>query len=156
VAATIITDLTSKYDALTAANFPDSTRPRLYFGQASLVYAAAQQYPPYTVLTLDRTESERIANLRKMVTYHVSFVTYATDLGDAGQVAACILYNGQAPEAKAGFDNGTLSLTEGRLSCLSADGDPELQQELSKGRSGENVFSARVRLTIEVIIGEGA
>lgn len=153
---TIVSDLQAKYDSLTAANFPGGTRPRVFFGYASLVYSAVQVYPPYTVLTIDRTDSEPIANKRKVVTYHVSFTAYDDDLGQAGQTAACILYDGQAPELAAGMDNGTLTLTEGRLNSMAADGDPELQQEAARGKNGGNVFSARVRLKIEVIVGEGA
>lgn len=98
-----------KYDALTAANFPNSSRPVIYLDEAPLV-DGGQVVPPYVILR-DNGQTPTILGFERTIldVCEFTFEVYYTSLADVGTAINAIRLNGGAVGAGSGFDYGTLS-----------------------------------------------
>lgn len=98
-----------KYEALTAANFPNSTRPRIDFGEPPHTVDGATNDPPYVnLLDLGRTVTRADFEGSNFVTTQFQLEVFARDLGDVDQIVNAIRFNGGTVGQGLGFDNGTL------------------------------------------------
>jgi hypothetical protein len=106
VTAAVIT----KYESLTAANFPGSSRPRIDFGSAAQVVSGLQLRPPFVVLK-DNGREVKILDFERNNLQIVRFVfeVYAASAGDVDTIVSAIRLNGGGVGAGSGFDYGTLS-----------------------------------------------
>lgn len=121
--ASTLAALLAKYDALTAAGFPNSTRPAAFEDRAPEVSAGLQFDPPYVLFTMVSAneiltfESDELEESRLTATAFYPGPT--TLLGQAGadQVIKAIRFNNQNKDQYAGFDNSNSlpTLTEGIL-----------------------------------------
>ncbi len=106
----IIGAAVSKYEGLTATNFPSSTRPRIDFGMESPVSATVQLRPPYVRLLDNGTESKTIDFERnRFVVSRFVFEVWAGTLADVNTIVTAIRLNGGTVGQGLGFDYGTLS-----------------------------------------------
>lgn len=111
MATTSITSaVISKYEALTAANFPSSSRPRIDFAQSPQATATAQTRVPFVVLQdLGRTVVPADFERNNFVTAQFAFDVWAATLADVDTTVTAIRLNGGTVGAGSGFDYGTLS-----------------------------------------------
>lgn len=144
MAATIVSDVQTKYDALGVPGMP-----AIYFGQAPQA-GASQIRPPYVVLTVEKPKTERLSESERLMTYPVVFAVYANTLSDVEDYARAIQYGGGAEGDGDGFNDGTMTLTVGTLNDLIPTGDPEYFLEPQKDRLGANMHGCRLRYDIEV------
>lgn len=106
----VISAVITKYNALTAANFPSSTVPPIYLDQAPLTDSAgAQERPPYVIL---RDNGQVPTGEFERTTFEAcDFVmeVYYESLADVDSAVLAIKRNGGAVGSGSGFDFGTLS-----------------------------------------------
>ena len=106
----IISAVMSKFNALTEANFPDSSRPQIYLDQAPLTDASGtQERPPYVIL---RDNGQVPTGEFERTTFEAcDFVmeVYYESLADVDTAVTAIKRNGGAVGSGSGFDFGTLS-----------------------------------------------
>lgn len=100
----------TKYEALTAANFPSSTVPRIDFESAAQVVSSAQKRVPYVVLK-DNGRTTKVIDFERnnLVTHRFTFDVWANTLADVDTIVAAIRWNGGTVGQGLGFDHGTLS-----------------------------------------------
>lgn len=101
----------TKYEALTAANFPSATRPRIDFGGVVQVATGTTQIrPPYVRLTDAGRQVKPIDFERNaFVTVDFVFEVWAASLADVDTIVTAIRLNGGTVGQGLGFDYGTLS-----------------------------------------------
>ena len=99
-----------KYEALTASNFPGSSRPRIDFGSAAQVVSGVQLRPPYVTLK-DEGREVKVLDFEgnKLVTTQFSLEVYAATAADVDTVVTAIRLNGGTVAQGLGFDLGSLS-----------------------------------------------
>lgn len=99
------------YNTLTASNFPNSSRPKIYFDDAPVVDSGAQVYPPYVALedTTGRMPQYQ-SDYGGWEDGEIALKVYAPQLGDVDAIVQAIKYNGGNPEDRSGLDFATLSL----------------------------------------------
>lgn len=108
--ASVISAAMTKFDGLTAANFPSSTVPDVYLDEAPPVADGAQKYTPYAVISDDGTEPENHFGQSVIERTRFRVTLYYASLADADAAALAVKYNGDATHtAQTGFDFGTLS-----------------------------------------------
>jgi hypothetical protein len=135
--ASVLSALLTKYDALTASAFPDSTIPPAFEDRAPEIVNGTQLYPPYTTWTLQpgddllTFESDAVEELRLTVT------AFATSQDDADQIISAIRFNGQNADQYAGFDssNSLPALTDGVILAI-LPARPPYPQQAGRGREG--------------------
>jgi hypothetical protein len=99
----------TKYDSLTAANFPSSTRPPVYFDEAPVTDGAgAQLRPPYVVLKDSGRTPDVLSDYGGTEDGAFTLEVYAASLADVDTIVHAIKWNGQNPGQASGFDCGTL------------------------------------------------
>ncbi len=100
----------SKYEALTAANFPSAAVPRIDFGGVVQVAAAVQLRPPYVRLLDGGREVKPLDFERNnLVTTKFVFEVIAVSLADVDTIVTAIRLNGGTGGQGLGFDYGTLT-----------------------------------------------
>lgn len=150
--ATLVPSVIDKYELLTAANFPSSTRPPIYLDEAPQVTAAgAQLRPPYVVASVDSSaEVELCFESDGVETTRVTFEVYATSVADLDTTIAAIRFNGSSVATAAGFDAGSLpSLTDGVLLSMLIDRTPTRHHD-GTDRDGKNVYRGELAYTVTV------
>lgn len=111
----IIAAVMTKYDGLTAANFPDATVPPIYLDDPPLVDGAAQVRPPYVALRdngqVPQYEFERTTLEVCDFALEVYYPTPSSGgpLANVDAAVTAIKRNGGAVGAGSGFDYGTLA-----------------------------------------------
>lgn len=100
----------TKYDGLTAALFPGGTLAPAYFGKAPAVAAGAQRRTPYVVLTDLGSSPAYQSDAGGPEEGGFALDVYADTLADVDRIAAAVKWNGARPDARAGFDQGSLAL----------------------------------------------
>lgn len=106
ITAAVIT----KFEALTAANFPSSTVPRIDFGRAAQVVASVALVPPYVrLLDAGRTVQQLDFERNALVTVRFVFEVIAVSAADVDTIVTAIRLNGGTVGQGLGFDYGTLS-----------------------------------------------
>lgn len=101
----------TKYEALTAANFPSAARPPVFFGSAAQTTAlGAQQRPPYVVFT-EKAHPLNILDFERNALHVVQLAceVFAASMADVDTIVACIRLNGGTVGQGLGFDYGTLA-----------------------------------------------
>ena len=100
----------SKYEALTAANFPSAAVPRIDFGGVVQVAASVQLRPPYVrLLDAGRTVKPLDFERNNLVETRFVFEVIAASLADVDTIVNCIRWNGGTVGQGLGFDYGTLT-----------------------------------------------
>src|SRR5262245_15874314 len=108
----ISNEVTAKYDALTASNFPGGARPPIYFGAAPQVTSGLQLRPPYTVFSEGARRVQPLDFERNsLVTVQLFLDVYANSLAEVDTIVNCIRFNSATPVVGtgSGFDYGTVS-----------------------------------------------
>ena len=149
--AALMPALLAKYDALSAAGFPDSTIPTAYEDRAPEIVNGAQLYPPYVVFQLFATEeiltfeSDGIENHRLVIT------AYADDQSKSDQTIKAIRFNNQNPDQTAGFENAATlaTLTEGVLQAIILT-RPPVPNIAGRGREGAIIKKTTVEFAVSV------
>jgi hypothetical protein len=104
----VIAAAMTKFDALTAANFPSASRPEIYLDAAPVV-DGSQVRPPYVVIRdggmVPGYEFERTT----LEVCEFTLEVYYASLADVDTAVTAIKRNGGAVGAGSGFDYGTLS-----------------------------------------------
>lgn len=138
--ASVLDSLMTKYDALTASAFPDSTVPPLYQNRAPQISSGLQLRPPYVVFELIGQEDLLTFEADGIEDYRLIITAYATDQGDADQIIDAIRFNGQDPDQYAGFDstNSLAALTDATLLSMVCRRPPSPSYE-GHGLSGVQV-----------------
>lgn len=112
---TVIAGVMGKYGTLLAANFPSSSRPPIYLGEATQQTAAqAQLRPPYVIIRDAGGKDAWDFESNCMTSGGFSLeVYYSSDdaVADCGTAMNAILYNGSNPNQDAGIAFMTLDLT---------------------------------------------
>jgi hypothetical protein len=100
----------TKYESLTAANFPGASRPRIDFGSAAQVVSGLQLRPPFVVLK-DNGREVKILDFERnnLQIVRFGFEVFAASAGDVDTIVSAIRLNGGLVGAGSGFDYGTLS-----------------------------------------------
>ncbi len=98
------------YESLSAAAFPLSTRPTIWFDEAP-TYDGGQVRPSYVVIKDGGVNTESTCDMEANVidTGDVTLEIYADTLANADAIAKAIRWNGSAPSARLGFDFGVLT-----------------------------------------------
>ena len=111
MATTSITQaVITKYEALTATNFPSATRPRIDFGEAPQTVSGSSLVPPYVTLQdLGRERKPADFEGNTFVTTRFAFEVWANTLEDVDTIVAAIQRNGGTAGQGLGFDYGTLT-----------------------------------------------
>jgi hypothetical protein len=111
----IIAAVMTKYDGLTASNFPSSALPPIYLDDPPLLDGGSQVRPPYVVLRdngqVPQYEFERTTLEVCDFALEVYYPTPDSGgpLANVDTAATAIKRNGGAVGAGSGFDYGTLS-----------------------------------------------
>lgn len=111
--ASVISAAMTKFDGLTAGNFPSSVVPGIYLNEAPTVADGAQKYVPYAVIEDEGTEPENAFEQAVIETTRFKITLYYATLADADAAALAVKYNGGAHDAQQGFDFGTLTVPAG-------------------------------------------
>lgn len=151
----VIAAAITKFAALTAANFPGSSRPALYFDDAPVVTAAGAQTQPttagYCVLKDDGTDVESFGFERQCrEVNHFVIEVYYPSLGDCDTAGLAIRRNGGTSEQGNGFDWGTISdLTTPRGTFVIVR-THEQRAHAGLGKTGVPVHVLRLSYQVEV------
>jgi hypothetical protein len=108
----VIAAVLTKFNALTAANFPGSARPPIYLDAAPLTDSAGAQERAgdgYVVLRDLGTEPQLEFERTTLEVGEFDLEVYYRSLADVDTAVAAIKRNGGAVGAGSGFDYGTLS-----------------------------------------------
>lgn len=147
----IIAAVMSHYDGLTAANFPDGSRPSIYLDSAPLVNGS-QVYPPYVILKdqgqtpIPLTEFER--NTLEVCQFVLE--VYYRELGDVDTAVAAIKLNGGTRDQAQGFDCGTLSDLTSPRSTHQVLRTRETRSLAGYDREGKRVHVCRLEYKVTV------
>lgn len=148
--AGLMVAIQTKYDALNAAGFPNSTRPPRYLDRAPEISSGTQLYPPYVTFTLGPGDDLLTFESDSVEQSRLTINVYDTDQGNADQTMAAIRFNNQNVDQLAGFDAGTLpALTDGVLLSMLPTKPPTPAQR-GKGKDGALVFMTTMEYLIEV------
>jgi hypothetical protein len=107
--ASVISAAMTKFDGLTAANFPSSTVPDIYLDESPVVDGGAQKYVPYAVITDEGESPENHFGQSVIETSRFKVTLYYPSLADADAAALAVRLNGGTPQQQQGFDFGTLT-----------------------------------------------
>ena len=159
VATTSLTSaVKTKYEALTAALFPSSSRPAIYFDEPPATDSAgAQVRPPYVVFSTQTQETKPLDFERNnLVTIRLILEAFATTLANVDTVVSAVRFNAALGAGVvgvgAGFDYGSLSdLTTPRSTLqIVPVGEPRrLADRLDK--DGARVHAARMEWKLTVL-----
>lgn len=153
--ASVISASRTRYGTLTAANFPDGSRPALYFDEAPLVEAHAsdhpQVFPPYVVLRDEGLDPDYEFELAVVEVSRLSFEAFADTLEDVDLIAEAIKYNGGAVGAGLGFDFGSLSGLPAGAVLKEYRRTGERRYYAGVGKSGQRVHACKLdyRVTVQ-------
>jgi hypothetical protein len=142
----------TKYLALTAANFPSSTRPNVYFDEVPAKDGGGNaQRPPFVVIkdngTTPSYEFERSAR----ETTEIDFEVYAAELGDVDTIVNAIRYNGGSVSAGSGFDFGTFSGLASGLTTHEIKRVREQRFQAGFGVSGQLIHGCRLSYRVTLL-----
>jgi hypothetical protein len=155
----IISACITKFAALTAANFPSSTRPALYFDEAPVVNASAAQVDPTTAgYCVIKDEGQDVLSLgfERQTNEVCQFVieVYYPSLGDVDTAVLAIKRNGGTSAQGNGFDFGTLSDLTSPRGTFEIVRTREQRAHAGQGRTGVPVHVCRI--TYRVVVQEAA
>ncbi len=136
------------YNGLSAANFPGSTRPAIYFDEGPQ-YDGGQVRPPYVILKDSGVNTEMQAAFEASVVDNGEIVLeiYADTLTSADLIAKCIRWNGNPPGSKLGFDFGTLALAS-PFYHMSLHRKSEQRSVAGIGASGQRTHLVTMRYSV--------
>lgn len=151
----VIAAVMSKFDALTAANFPGASRPSIYLDEAPQV-DGTQVRPPYVVLR-DRGTTPAEADFERHTLEVTEFTLeiYYAALADCDTAAQAVKLNGGTRAQAQGFDYGTLS----DLSLLSRSTHSVVRTAERRRFAGVSLSGARthaVELDYRVTVKESS
>lgn len=152
----IIDAALTKFDALTAANFPNATRPTIYFDQAPQVKADGSQLSVtsegYVVL---KDEGQQVVSFGfERQTNEVArfvFEVYYPSLGDVDTAILAIKRNGGTAAQGLGFDFGTLADLESPRGTFEIIRESERRSREPMGKNGALVHVGRVTYRVAVV-----
>lgn len=154
MATTSITlSVVEKYEALTAANFPSSTVPRIDFGSMAQVVSSTQVTRP-TVRLLDNGREVKPVDFERnsVVTTRFAFEVWARSLGDVDTIVNAIRLNGGTIGSGSGFDYGTLStLTSPKSTHQIVPASEPRTLAPSLDADGQRVHGALLEYAVEVL-----
>ena len=106
----VISAVMSKWNALTAANFPGSAVPALYLDEAPPVASGSQERTPYAVLR-DKGQAPVYAEFERTTLEVCEFEieVFYTSMADMDTAVAAVKLNGGTRDQAQGFDFGDLS-----------------------------------------------
>lgn len=108
--ANLIQCMIDKYEALTAANFPSSSRPRIDFVEPPHIVSSAAHDPPYVAIEdIGRTIKPLDFERNNIIDARFRFRVFAREMADVDHIVNAIRFNGGTVGAGSGFDYGTLS-----------------------------------------------
>lgn len=146
----VIVAAQSKYASLTASNFPDSSRPTLYFDSAP-VYDSAQVYPPYVVLVdLGLTPTYLEFERTTLEVNNLAFEIYYPELGDCDTAGNAIKLNGGTRNTALGFDFGDLSDLGAPRDSYQVLRTSERRSVAGYGKPGPRVHLLRIEYRVTV------
>lgn len=123
--ATLLASLMTKYDSLSAANFPGSSRPPAFEEPVPDEYNGAALYVPYVTLAVEAAGTALTFEYAGVAAFKVTVTAYAYSQADTDATIAAVRYNGAAAASASGFDLGSLAaFDDGRLLALRPDGPP--------------------------------
>jgi hypothetical protein len=99
----------TKFDALTAANFPAAAVPDVYLDEAPAVDGGSQKRPPFAVIADEGESPENVFGQVVVETTRFKVTLYYNSLADADEAALAVRRNGGTAQQAQGFDFGTLS-----------------------------------------------
>lgn len=154
------------YDGLTAANFPGgSLPPGPYLDEAPVTGSGGDRLPPpYVVIRDLGSEAQWTFTSRSpagpgqnaLVVGGFVLEAYALTLGDCDSIMAAVLWNGQAPNSRAGLAFAALSLTA-PLRGLSVVPTKDQRAYAGYDRAGARVHVAKQWFKVTTSIsGDGA
>lgn len=149
----------TKFAGLTAANFPDATRPTLYFDDAPVVTAAGAQVQPttqgYCVLK-DEGQDVTVMGFERQTNEVCNFVieVYYPFLADVDTAVLAIKRNGGTTAQALGFDFGTLSDLTSPRGTFEMVRTREQRAHAGMGKTGVPVHVCRI--SYRVIVQEAA
>ena len=157
---TDVAAIIAKYDTLTAANFPNATRPPLWLDEAPAEgTTGATQRIPYAIIDDDGTEYEWTFGTTGMpaspgenaiLRGRVTITVYYDSLANASQAMDAILWNGSLPNARAGIAFMTMDLSSPYRSMTVK---PEKSENKYAGFSYQAKPVYRVSTTFRTLIG---
>ena len=155
----IIAAAITKFAALTAANFPGSTRPPLYFDDAPVVTAAGAQVQPtaagYCVLKDDGQDVLSLGFERQTnEAAHFVIEVYYPSLGDVDTAVLAVKRNGGTAAQALGFDFGTLSDLASPRGTFEIVREREQRAHAGLGKTGVPVHVCRI--SYRVVVQEAA
>ena len=114
---TVIAAVIAKYGTLSAANFPDASRPSIWLDEAPQQDGAgAQLKTPYTIIRDESNDPEwtfgtnGTPGQNALLDEGFRLEVYYTSLANCNAAMAAILWNGAIPNARAGLAFATLTL----------------------------------------------
>ena len=151
----IISACITKFAALTAANFPNSTRPTLYFDEAPVVTASGAQLAVtstgYCVL---KDEGQNVLSLgfERQTNEVCDFVieVYYPSFADVDTAVLAIKRNGGTSADGNGFDFGTLSDLTSPRGTFEIVRTREQRAFAGMGKTGEPVHVCRISYRVAV------
>jgi hypothetical protein len=147
--ASVISAAMDKFDGLTAAGFPASTRPKIYLDDAALAASGSQVRPPYAVLTDEGEAPDNAFGESVIETTRFKLTLYYASLADADTAALCVRFDGGTHTGKAGFDFGTLTVPSG-FTFLSLVRTGSRRFLAGNGTSGERIHAVELSYVAEV------
>lgn len=147
--ASVISAAMTKFDALTASNFPSSAVPAVYLDEAP-VADGSQVYPPYAVIRDEGESPENHFDQSVIETSRFTITLYYASLADADSAALAVRFNGGTPQQKSGFDFGTLTgLPTGfTIKSLVRTGSRRFYAGI--GKAGQRIHAVELSYTAQV------
>lgn len=155
--ASLLPALFAKYEALSAAGFPNSTIPPEYEDRVPEVSAGIQLYPPYVIFSLIPVDDLLDFESDGQESYRLTAIAFAastsatTGQGQADQTIAAIRFNNQIVGNAAGFDNSASlpTLTDGVLLSILPT-RPPAPSLAGKGREGALIYKTMMEWMVTV------
>lgn len=152
----IIDAALTKFDALTATNFPNSARPTIYFDQAPAVKADGSQLSVtsegYVVL---KDEGQEVVSFgfERQTNEVATFVleVWYPSLADVDTAVLAIKRNGGTAADGNGFDFGTLSDLASPRGTFETIRVREQRGQEGRGKSGALVHFCRITYRVAVV-----
>lgn len=151
----IIAASITKFDALTAANFPGASRPALYFDDAPVVNAAGAQVQPTTAgycVLKDDGQDVLSLGFERQTNEVCNFVieVYYPSLADVDTAVLAIKRNGGTTAQALGFDFGILSDLTSPRGTFEIVRTREQRAGASLGKTGVPVHVCRLSYRVAV------
>ena|SRR5579871_5440228 len=150
MASSVIVATQALYASLNPANFPSGTLPPLYFDKPPEVISGNQVIPPYVVQTDGGTMPDFDFGLTPVETTSTTLDVFAPTLGAVDQIVEAIKYNGQAIDAGAGFDFGSLPGLNDNYRNLVIKRVRETRYLAGQGTGGQRIHGCKLEYRIQL------